>query len=80
MTIKRCLSVTATALALAVVTGPVSAAELVYGSWTPAREYQNRVVMPDLFKNIEKETNGADPVEARSPAARLPTARPPSPR
>ena len=58
MTIKRCLSVTATALALAVVTGPVSAAELVYGSWTPAREYQNRVVMPDLFKNIEKDTNG----------------------
>jgi TRAP-type C4-dicarboxylate transport system substrate-binding protein len=44
------------ALALAC---PASAAELVYGSWTPAQEYQNRVVMPDLFRNIEKDTNGA---------------------
>ena len=33
--------------------------ELVYGNWTPPREYQNVHVMPELFKNIEKETNGA---------------------
>ena len=35
------------------------AAELVFGSWTPAQEYQNRVAMPELFRNIEKDTNGA---------------------
>ena len=64
MTIKRC-TMTAAALLFAVAAnGTASAAELVYGSWTPAREYQNRVVMPDLFKNIEKETNGRDQVEA----------------
>jgi TRAP-type transport system periplasmic protein len=33
--------------------------ELVYGSWTPPREYQNVHVMPHIFQNIEKETNGA---------------------
>ncbi|HWE21045.1 MAG TPA: TRAP transporter substrate-binding protein DctP [Hyphomicrobiaceae bacterium] len=33
--------------------------ELVYGNWTPPREYQNVHVMPEIFKNIEKETNGA---------------------
>jgi TRAP-type C4-dicarboxylate transport system substrate-binding protein len=39
---------------------PASAqTELVYGNWTPPREYQNVHVMPDIFKNIEKETNGA---------------------
>ena len=32
--------------------------ELIFGSWTPAREYQNAQVMPDMFKLIEKETNG----------------------
>jgi TRAP-type C4-dicarboxylate transport system substrate-binding protein len=36
-----------------------AAADLVYGSWTPAQEYQNRVAMPELFRNIEKETGGA---------------------
>jgi TRAP-type transport system periplasmic protein len=36
-----------------------SAQELVYGNWTPPREYQNVHVMPEIFKNIEKETNGA---------------------
>jgi TRAP-type C4-dicarboxylate transport system substrate-binding protein len=35
------------------------AAELVFGSWTPAQEYQNRVAMPELFRNIEKDTGGA---------------------
>jgi TRAP-type C4-dicarboxylate transport system substrate-binding protein len=38
---------------------PASAQELVYGNWTPPREYQNVHVMPELFKTIEKETNGA---------------------
>ena len=38
---------------------PASAQELVYGSWTAPREYQNVHVMPEIFKNIEKETNGA---------------------
>jgi TRAP-type C4-dicarboxylate transport system substrate-binding protein len=49
-----------TAAALALLTSlPASAAELVYGSWTPAQEYQNRVVMPELFRNIEKDTGGS---------------------
>ena len=38
---------------------PASAQELVYGSWTAPREYQNVHVMPEIFRNIEKETNGA---------------------
>ncbi|HEX7045229.1 MAG TPA: TRAP transporter substrate-binding protein DctP [Burkholderiales bacterium] len=37
---------------------PAGAAELVYGSWLPAREYQNAKVMPELFRQIEKDTNG----------------------
>ena len=49
----------AAAFAATVPASQVSAAELVFGSWTPAREYQNRVVMPEMFKIIEKETNGA---------------------
>jgi TRAP-type C4-dicarboxylate transport system substrate-binding protein len=40
-------------------TNPGAAAELIYGNWTPAQEYQNRVVMPELFRNIERDTNGA---------------------
>jgi TRAP-type transport system periplasmic protein len=46
-------------LATTLVVGPASAAELIYGNWTPAQEYQNRVVMPELFRGIEKDTNGA---------------------
>jgi TRAP-type C4-dicarboxylate transport system substrate-binding protein len=39
---------------------PASAqTELVYGNWTPPREYQNVHVLPEIFKNVEKETNGA---------------------
>jgi TRAP-type transport system periplasmic protein len=54
------IAAAATGLALAVSAGsPGIAAELVYGNWTPAQEYQNRVVMPELFRNIEKDTNGA---------------------
>ena len=37
---------------------PAMSQELIFGSWTPAREYQNAQVMPDMFKTIEKETNG----------------------
>jgi TRAP-type C4-dicarboxylate transport system substrate-binding protein len=33
--------------------------ELVFGNWTPPREYQNVHVMPYVFQQIEKETNGA---------------------
>ncbi|HEX6000026.1 MAG TPA: TRAP transporter substrate-binding protein DctP [Hyphomicrobiaceae bacterium] len=36
-----------------------SAEELVYGAWMSPREYQNVHVMPEMFKNIEKATNGA---------------------
>src|SRR5512139_1479859 len=49
----------AVALVASRVSSNASAAELVYGSWTPAQEYQNRVVMPELFRNIERDTKGA---------------------
>jgi TRAP-type C4-dicarboxylate transport system substrate-binding protein len=38
---------------------PAAAADLVYGNWTPAQEYQNRLVLPELFRNLDKDTNGA---------------------
>jgi TRAP-type C4-dicarboxylate transport system substrate-binding protein len=53
------LTVAAAAFAAALAASEVSAAELIYGNWTPAQEYQNRVVMPELFRNIERDTNGA---------------------
>jgi TRAP-type C4-dicarboxylate transport system substrate-binding protein len=37
---------------------PAPAQELIYGSWTPAREYQNAKVMPGMFKAIEEKTGG----------------------
>ena len=60
MTINRLILPALAASALALVPGrAASAAELVFGSWTPAQEYQNRVAMPELFRNIEKDTGGA---------------------
>ena len=47
------------AIALSLLAAPAVAADLVYGNWTPAREYQNVNVMPEAFRMIEKETNGA---------------------
>ena len=38
---------------------PASAQELVFGSWTSPKEYQNVQVMPKIFKEIEAETKGA---------------------
>ena len=60
MTINRLISL-AVAASAATLCWPRrhSAAELVFGSWTPAQEYQNRVAMPEVFRNIEKDTNGA---------------------
>ena len=58
--INRLASIVFTAFAVALLAmPPASAAELVYGSWTPAREYQNAMVMPKIFSGIEKETQGA---------------------
>ena len=60
MTVTRLISLTtAAAVAVAFAGRPAAAVELVYGNWTPAQEYQNRVAMPEMFANIEKETNGA---------------------
>ena len=60
MTVTRLISLTtAAAVATAFAGRPAAAVELVYGNWTPAQEYQNRVAMPEMFANIEKETNGA---------------------
>ena len=60
MTINRLMSLAFAVLASALLPGrPLVAAELVFGSWTPAQEYQNRVAMPELIRNIEKDTGGA---------------------
>jgi TRAP-type transport system periplasmic protein len=59
MTITRLTAAVAASATALVLAGPASAADLVYGSWTPAQEYQNRVAMPELFRNIEKDTGGA---------------------
>jgi len=62
MTIWRTKWLATAVLGSALAAGPPAAAqqqELVYGNWTTPREYQNVYVMPELFKNIEKETNGA---------------------
>ena len=61
----------------ALLAAPASAAELVYGNWTPAQEYQNRVAMPDVIKMIDAETKGAIKWKL-IPAARSPTPRRPS--
>ena len=59
MAIQRLVSSAIVGLVLAASAAlPVRAADLVYGSWLPAREYMNAKVMPGLFDQIEKETNG----------------------
>lgn len=45
-------------LAAGLAAPSANAEELIYGSWTPAREYQNAQVMPEMFKRIEQETKG----------------------
>jgi len=45
--------------ALAATTPASAQQELVYGNWTPPREYQNVHAMPHIFAEIEKETKGA---------------------
>src|SRR5687767_2527474 len=49
----------ATIAAISALATPAPAADLVYGNWTPAQEYQNRVAMPDVIKMIDAETKGA---------------------
>ena len=59
MTIRLSWFAAAAVLGGALAGNPASAEELVYGSWTVPKEYQNVHVLPEVFKNIEKETNGA---------------------
>ncbi len=59
MTINRRMTLALALSAAALLPGRALAAELVFGSWTPAQEYQNRVAMPELIRNIEKDTGGA---------------------
>jgi TRAP-type C4-dicarboxylate transport system substrate-binding protein len=55
----RSMTLAGTALAAGLIAAqPAPAQELIYGSWTPAREYQNAKVMPGLLKNIEDKTGG----------------------
>jgi TRAP-type C4-dicarboxylate transport system substrate-binding protein len=59
MTINRRMTLALALSAAALLPGRALAAELVFGTWTPAQEYQNRVAMPELIRNIEKDTGGA---------------------
>ena len=61
MNINRFAPIAAAAMAVALLAAqPVSAQqELIYGNWTPPREYQNAQVMPYVMEQIAKETNGA---------------------
>jgi TRAP-type transport system periplasmic protein len=59
MTINRRIALVLALSAAALLPGRALAAELVFGSWTPAQEYQNRVAMPELIRNIDKDTGGA---------------------
>jgi TRAP-type C4-dicarboxylate transport system substrate-binding protein len=52
------LATVALALLASAAPRPAAAADLVYGSWLPAREYMNAKVMPGLFDWIARETNG----------------------
>ncbi len=55
----RSMTLAGTALAAGLVAAqPAPAQELIYGSWTPAREYQNAKLMPGMFKAIEDKTGG----------------------
>ena len=59
MTIRLSWFAAAAVLGGALAGNPAAAQELVFGSWTVPKEYQNVHVLPEVFKNIEKETNGA---------------------
>jgi TRAP-type C4-dicarboxylate transport system substrate-binding protein len=61
MQFHRTLTILAAAMAGAIFVAPQASAqtELVFGSWTPPREYQNVQALPHIFQQIEKETNGA---------------------
>ena len=49
---------------------PAPAAELIYGSWTPAQEYQNRVVMRETLEEGLAEMFGGEVASRESRAAR----------
>lgn len=61
MSLHRKFSFAAAALTGALLASQAAHAqtELIYGNWTPPREWQNVNAMPQLFEAIEKETNGA---------------------
>ena len=60
MIAHRAMALCGVALVASFLTAqPATSQELIFGSWTPAREYQNAQVMPGIFKTIEQETKGA---------------------
>jgi len=60
MIAHRAMALCGVALVASFLTAqPARSQELIFGSWTPAREYQNAQVMPGIFKTIEQETKGA---------------------
>ncbi len=59
MVSHRSMTLTAAALAAGLIAAqPAAAQELIFGSWTPAKEYQNQI-LPGMFKEIEDATKGA---------------------
>jgi TRAP-type C4-dicarboxylate transport system substrate-binding protein len=60
MKFQRTLTIPAAVAAALSFSGTAFAQnELVFGNWTPPREFQNVHVMPYVFEQIEKETKGA---------------------
>ena len=54
---KKALAL-ATAAAITLATGQVSAEQLTYGSWVPAADWLNSNALPETFKRIEEATGG----------------------
>jgi TRAP-type transport system periplasmic protein len=56
---RQRLLVAAALAATTFASGPVFAEQYTFGSWPPAREYLNRVALPNAFKMIDEGTKGA---------------------
>ena len=52
-------TVAAAAVAAALLVSPAVAVDLTHGSWPPAGDHLNTTALPNAFKRIDEQTNGA---------------------
>ena len=52
-------AVAAAAFALALFASPAFSVDLTHGSWPPAGDHLNTTALPNAFKRIDEQTNGA---------------------